>query len=299
MKIYFLSSQPCLLTLNGAYFGRTDLFERFVELSPKDNVYAKFSPQGAGDIGFFINESLRFSPPDGCDVYLLKDGVAVYANRFPPTDFSLRVITQARLNDTLVTVYQQGEIQVSVESAYGLFNATLPHGFFACKVIPFENLIVLEGENTVAIFNEKGEQLLCENVLSYEIHEDVFSAVLPLSDRLNRTAECAWKYENSCLSQIQFTLRQSGTNPQDTQAELLPYAFFESVLIGADFAPFLSEELQKKSDFLKDFLGDFISVIVTDTPNVCGLVYRKAERLFDVRYFTATVENGKIADISG
>ena len=54
MKVYFLSAQPCILTLNGAYFGKTDTFERFIEVSAKDNVYAKFSPQNAGDIGFFI-----------------------------------------------------------------------------------------------------------------------------------------------------------------------------------------------------------------------------------------------------
>lgn len=299
MKLYFLSSQPCILTLNGAYFGKTDTFERFIELSAKDNVYAKFSPQGAGDIGFFINEELRFRAPDGCDVYLLKDGVAVYAHTFPPTDFTLRVIAQTRLDDCLVTVYKQGEIQLCIDSPMGVFNATLPPSFAACKAVAFANFILLEGENTLAVFNKKAELLLCENMLSYQVDGNTLSAVLPLSDRLGRTAECAWQANDGGLSQIKFLLKQERAETQDVRAELLPYAFFESVLIGADYTPFLNEELAQKAQALKEFLGNFRNVVLTDRADVCALVYSKGERIFQLRYFTVTVENGKITDIVG
>ena len=88
MKIYFLSSRPCALMLGGVYFGMTDSFERFAEIEPKDNVFAEFIPEGALPVGFFITEKLRFSPPQGCEIYILRDGVAVYARDFPPSDFS-------------------------------------------------------------------------------------------------------------------------------------------------------------------------------------------------------------------
>lgn len=299
MKVYFLSSQPCILTLNGAYFGRTDTFERFVELSAKDNVYAKFSPQGAGDIGFFINEDLRLSAPEGCDVYLLKDGVAVYAHAFPPTEFSLRVIAQTRLDDCLITVYKQGDIQLCIDSSLGVFNATLPPSFAVCKVFSYANFILLEGETTFAVFNKKAEVLLCENMLSYQIEGDVLSAILPLSDRLGRHAECAWQASENGLSQIKFSLKQERAEAQDVRAELLPYAFFESVLIGADYTPFLSEELAQKAQALKEFLGNFQSVVLTERADVCALVYKQGERIFQLRYFTVTVENGKITDVLG
>ena len=299
MKVYFLSSRPCILTLNGAYFGQTDTFERFVELSAKDNVYAKFSPQGAGDIGFFINEDLRCSAPDGCDVYLLKDGIAVYAHAFPPTDFTLQVVTQTRLEDTLVTVYKQGELQLCIDSPLGVFNAPLPPSFAFCKVFPYAHFLVLEGENTLAVFSKKAERLLIENILSYQIDGELLHAVLPLSDRLGRTAECTWQAGENTLTQTKFSLKQKESPTQDVRAELLPYAFLESVLIGADFTSFLSEELLPKANTLKEFLGDFISVVLTNSPNVCALVYPKGERIFALRYFTIAIENGKITDVIG
>ena len=121
MKVYFLSSTPCALTLNGAYFGITDGFERFAEVALQDNIYAQFSPQNALPIGCFLNEQLRFAPPNGFDVYLLPDGLALYAREFPPNDFTLKTIAQKRENDTLVTLFQQGKVQLSIESEKGFF----------------------------------------------------------------------------------------------------------------------------------------------------------------------------------
>ena len=78
MKVYFLSSKPCILTLNGAYFGLTDTFERYAEISPKDNLFAEFTPESGQPIRFFLNENIRLNPPDRCEIYLLKDALAVW-----------------------------------------------------------------------------------------------------------------------------------------------------------------------------------------------------------------------------
>ena len=96
MKIYFLSSRPCALTLNDAYFGLTDRFERFAEISLKDNVFVRFSPENAQPIGFFLNESVRHTPPVGCEVYLLPNALAIYAHDFPPHDLTLKIVTHLK-----------------------------------------------------------------------------------------------------------------------------------------------------------------------------------------------------------
>ena len=83
------------------------------------------------------------------------------------------------------------------------------------------------------------------------------------------------------------------------EAELLAYAFFESVLLGADYAQFLADELLPKKEELVDFLGDFVSVAPTKDPFCCGLVRKKAERLFEVIYYTIERKNNKIIDIRG
>ena len=298
MKIYFLSSQPCALSLNGIFFGVTDSFERFAEINPADKIYAQFSPEGALPIGFFITEAILSAPPSGCEVYLLRDGIALYAKDFPPSDFSLRPIAQERDGNRLATVFSQGSLQLSIESPLGFFNATLPPSLTSCKLRFHSDYLLLEGENTLALFTMDCKQLLFERFIDYSLTESTLSATIPLSERLQRQAKCEWELtDNGCHLQ-QCTLLQPTVNSQPP-ADLLAYAFFESVLIGADFTSFLSDGLIPDAERIRAFLGDFIAVTLTDEPTVCGIVRKKRERLFTVDYFSVEIQNGKIIDVKG
>ncbi len=301
MKIYFLSSRPCALMLGGVFFGMTDGFERFAEIEPKDNVFAEFIPEGALPVGFFITEKLRFSPPDHCEVYILKDGIAVFAKSFPPSDFSLKLVAQQRFRENLVTVFRQGDLQISIETSKGFFVAPLSPCFEPCKIFWEHGLFFVEGQGALAVFNAAGECVLNEKISEYRIENDVLSAVLPLSDSRGRFAECAWALTDDACFQTSFKVRQTdtGKDEETLRDELIPYAFFESVLIGADFSELLSDELKERAQHIKAFLGDFVSVVLTEQPNTCGLVRKKKERLFEVHYFTAEVKDGKIVDIRG
>ena len=301
MKIYFLSSRPCALMLGGVFFGMTDGFERFAEIEPKDNVFAEFIPEGALPVGFFITEKLRFSPPDHCEVYILTDGIAVFAKSFPPSDFSLKLVAQQRFRENLVTVFRQGDLQISIETSKGFFVAPLSPCFEPCKIFWEHGLFFVEGQGALAVFNAAGECVLNEKISEYRIENDVLSAVLPLSDSRGRFAECAWALTDDACFQTSFKVRQTdtGKDEETLRDELIPYAFFESVLIGADFSELLSDELKERAQHIKAFLGDFVSVVLTEQPNTCGLVRKKKERLFEVHYFTAEVKDGKIVDIRG
>ncbi|MBR2442104.1 MAG: hypothetical protein IKB20_03465 [Clostridia bacterium] len=304
MKIYFLSAIPCALTLNGVYFGLTDRFERFAEIHLADKIFAEFIPENAQPIRFFITERLPSVPPQGCEVYLLPDGLAVFARDFPPLPAPLTVIAQARFPQGLVTVFSQGGVQVSIENSFGLFTSYLPPSFSVCELTYHEGLFFLKGQNCLAVYTQKGRQVLLEEVLSFEIENGELKAVLPLSDCLGRNANCVWAIDEEGCIQKSCTLTQARThggdgNEADILKELLPYAFFESVLIGADFTPFLSNELQTKAGALTAFLGEFKAVVPTDDPFVCRLIYQKQERLFEARDFKVCVEKDKITDVTG
>jgi hypothetical protein len=242
---------------------------------------------------------LRFAPPDGCEVYLIKDGIAVYARDFPPTDFTLRPIMQKRFDETLVTVFQQGRLQLSIERNGKLFIATLPTSFAPCAIQKIRSFFLLEGNGQILLFNERAELLISETVVEFSYSEDGITALLPLSDRLNRVAECRFEFTEFGVKQTEFSIRQTGESAEKIPENLLPYAFFESVCIGADFTQMLSPDLLEKASELRKFLGDFLSVTLKETPNKVGLIYAKAERLFEIRYYTVKIENGKICDITG
>jgi hypothetical protein len=301
MKVYFLSSEPCALTLNDVYFSVTDSFERFIEVCPKDNIYARFSPQGKLPIGFFITENLRFSPPDGCDVYLLKDGIAVYAHDFYSADPSMHLITQKRQGDTLVTVFQQGRIQVSIQTAENFFIAYLPPAFDHCQIYFYQDLCLLEGQNIFALYTKSGECLLQEHFLTYFVENNTLNATLPLSDSQNRVVDCAWNLDKNTCTRVRFCIRfaKDETAPNAPPEDLLAYTFFEGLLLGADVSALVCEALQNNIPQIRAFLGDFQGVILTNQPHVCGLIKKKAERLFSVCYYEITCENGKITDVKG
>ena len=303
MKIYFLSSRPCALFVAGAYFGTTGDFQQFAELSLKDRLPIQFVPEGAQPLHCFLSESLPVSPPDGTEVYLLPDGIALRACRFPPNDFSLSLIAQKRFSGGLVTVYRQGDAQVSIETEYGFFNAPLPPSFCHCTIQIEGDFILLCNGETLAVFHQNGKKILQEACLSYEVErleDGVFlHAVHPLADRFQRTAKCSYQLLATGATRTSYTLIQSADAPIEETDSLFVYGFFESVRIGADVTPFLHEELLEKQTVLTDFLGDFLYVLPTNDPCVCQLVYQKGERLFDVRPFTAKRKNGKIIDLQG
>ena len=304
MKIYFLSSLPCALTINGCYFGITDKFERFANLALKEKNYISFQPENAHPIGFFLTEDIRFTPPEGCEVYLLNDGIAIYACDFPSNNFALRPITQVREGKRLATLFFQGPLHLSIESEQGFFISTLPPSFQHSVLKFHRDYLFVEGQNHLAVYACNGERLLMETTISYSLDGDILTAKLPLCDSLGRIANCRYRLTEQTIERISFSLeqsrdRQGEANEKNIQDDLLAYAFFESVLIGADYTPFLCEDLQKKAHELTAFLGDFISVVITPHPNVCGLVRKKAERLYEVAYFQVEVQNGQIIDVKG
>ena len=153
------------------------------------------------------------------------------------------------------------------------------------------------GKKCLGIFSETAEPLLIEEVAEYSIEGKYLSATLPLSDSLRRIARCRWKLENGACERVDFSISQPTEKQGKLPEDLLAYAFFESVLLGADFTPFLCEELQGKERQLTDFLGKFESVLLTDEPNVCGLLRKKAENLFECAYYRVEIENNLIIDV--
>lgn len=296
MKIYFLSSQPCALTINGGYFGITDHFSRFAEISLKDNLLATFTPQDALPSSLFINEELLFNPPKNFEVYLLKEGMAIYAKKFPPNDYTLKPVCQTRLENCLATLFWQGELHLSLEWENNLFIATLPPSFHNSSLSFYQNLLFVEGENRLAVFDKRGNCLLQEEISCFSVENDRLNATLPLFDSLQCVAECSWSIQEEKLVKEEFSIK---VGKEEYIEKLFAYAFFESLLYGGNWTRFLSDELLLEKEKLQAFIGDFAGVQLTDNPLCCALLRRKEENLYEAAYFFVEIKDGKICDIKG
>lgn len=295
MRVYFLSSVPAALYVGGAYFGRISDFERFAELSLQDNMPVRVDAEGMQPVCFFLDERLPLRPPEGVDVYRFDGGLALFVHGFISTDQTLCVLTQKRKGETLATVTKQGGLYLGINTPSGFFNATLPPSFCDCELFFIGENILVKGKDRLCVFAPDGKRLLDESYLSAEWSDSELRLTIPLSDRYKRIAECVYTIESGSAERTSYRLKQDADLPSDG---LLAYAFFESIRIGADFNPFLCDELQKSPETVLDFLGAFLHVLPTPDPSVCLLTYKKAERLFDVRKFSVRIEDGLIVDIT-
>ncbi len=277
--------------INGMYLGLVDGFERTTELCPCDGLWCAVTPCGGEfqPFGFRFDEDFLLSPPPFVRLYYTEKGVAVYFCRFLRADQSLRVLRQERLAGSLLTLTLQGKLQLALENETGFHLTDLPDRLESSVFSVRREGFLLTADDAFALLSRGGELLLFSEGKVLESRETL-DAEVPFHDSLGHTAVCRWR--DGALESC--SIRAAGTPTPATYA----LALFESALIGADVRPYLDDALAEKADSLKEYLGDYRSVVLTEDPARVGLVYPRRERVFDVRYFTVESKQGKISNIT-
>lgn len=289
MRVYFLAEKPCALFVNGAHLGLVDLFERSAELRTEDGLFLELVPSGEFlPVRFRFDEEFLLQPPPHVSLYYLSDGVAVYADGFLRADQSLRVLWQQRFGNALLTLCLQGKLQLSVETELGFHLLDLPDCLEKSAVRELNGLFLIESESAFALVDRNGKAVVLSEGKA-AVRGDALEADVPFHDSLGHAAHCVW--ENGTL--VSCTVRAAREPTEATYA----LALFESALVGADCAPYLSPALREKAPVLREYLGDFRSVVMTAERDRVGLVFPRAERVYDVRYFRVSVSDGKISNI--
>ncbi len=304
MRIYFLSYKPAILKLNGLYVGGIDLFERHIEIDLADSVLAEIVPgENLQGVNFFINEKLLFAPPPFLDVYLMDGEALIYVREYGNKGVNLNVICQTRFCGELVTVFSQGGAYLSVEG--GDYSLTpLPARFmnakFEEKAIGNMPVLAIWGGNALLILNDRGKRIFMNEVERAEF-SDVLEITAAFETCTAAKAECLYDYDGEKLTLV--SSKTVETRPPEKN--VLHFAFFESILTCGDFTSYLCDDLKGRAGTLKEYLGEFVSVTVPTEKfyaehgdvRAAGLVYPKAENLFEVKYFAVDLENGKITNI--
>lgn len=289
MRVYFLADRQCGLYANGAYLGIADGFERFAEAGPSDGILFEYRPCGEFlPLCFRLTEDFLLSPPPQVDLYYTEKGVAVYAHDFLRADQSLRVLFQKRLAGSLVTLTVQGKLLLDLENETGFHLVELPEALLSCDAESVPGGILLVAEGAFALLSRKGEMLLFSEGRMLSRGETI-RAEVSFHDSLCHTAVCEWRGAELLSCKI-----SARAEPTEATYAL---ALFESVLIGGDVLPYLDPSLHARAGELKEYLGDFRSVVLTEERDKVGLVYRRRERVYDVRYFRVEQKDGKVSNI--
>lgn len=278
-----------MLTAGGLPLGTVDGHERSAELDPAAAVFLEFKCPGRLPVQFFFDEAFLADPPDHVRLYYTREAVAVYVYDFPRAEALLRPLAQERLQGTLLTLYLQGGVQLSLENETGFHIVDLPDPFEQGRIAQAGELFLIEAPENFCLINRSGEVLvLSEGTVSER--EPHVCAEVPFHDSLGHTAACT--FEEGKLTDCRIRTARKPT------AATYALALFESALIGADCTPYLAENLTEKKDALGEYLGKYCSVVLTGSAEVVGLVYERKPRVYDVRYFSVTLEeDGKISNI--
>ncbi len=304
MRVYFLSYKPAILKLNGLYVGGIDLFERHIELEIADSVLAEIVPgENLQPVNFFINEQLLFCPPEFMDVYLMENEALIYIREYGCKDARISVIAQTRFCGSLVTVFSQNGCNLSVDGA-DCSPSPLPARFanarFEEKMLCGYPVLAIWGGNMLCLLSDKGKKIFMNEVENADFG-DSLKITAAFETCTSAKAVCTYGYNGEAL-----TLTASRTvETRPPEKNILHFAFFESVLTCGDYAGYLDGELRKKADALKQYLGEYIGVTVPTEKfyaehgdiRAAGLVYPKAQNLFEVRYYAVEITDGKISNV--
>jgi hypothetical protein len=304
MRVYFLSEITAALKLNGLYTGIIDSFERFVDMDDDSNVLAEIVPDGdLLPINFFINKQFFECPPKFIDVYMIDDDALIFVRHYLSKDNKINVVRQTRFCGNLITLFTQGEPQLSCEGQNTeIYN--LPRAFasstFKEQTINGMPVLIVQGDECISVISESGKLIFMNSAESY-FCDDRLNITVNFRTCAQAKGLCAFSYDGECMR-----LEESRTiESKEVTDDILHFAFFESVLTRGDCAKYLCADLQDKVQELYGFLGNFVDV-VTPTQKFClihpdlkaaGLVYAKGENLFNVKYFSVETENGKITNI--
>lgn len=299
-----MSYKPAILKLNGLYVGGLDMFERHIEIDLGDSVLAEIVPgENLQPVNFFINEKLLFNPPEFMDVYLMDGETLIFIKEYGNKSVNLSVISQTRFCGNLVTLFLQGGVYLSVEGAeYTLI--PLPAKFARAEI--FEKtlngfpVLAISGGNALLVISERGKKIFLSEAESFKF-ADRLKICAAFETCTAAKAECEYAYDGEKLTLV--AGRTVETRPPEKA--VLHFAFFESVLTRGNYADYLCDGLKPKAGELFEYLGEFAGVTVptekfyAEHPNVraAGLIYPKAENLFEVKYFAADLENGKITNV--
>ncbi len=314
MRIHFSAAEPCALRLGGVFAGYCGETEKFADIG-EEALLAEFIPAGGDNypLSFVLNKSFFARPPHCCDLFRYACGADVFAARFAPREGGMRVLTQVRAGKLLLSVLETGgRAQAATEGTDGGALLPLPpaRDYTAEAVYiggqPFAALFC-KGKQPprLLLFAETGACALNCRCTFWEAGSEL-RVRHTLADAAGHTIEQTFSAEGGTLRETARTVTaREGFCPDALPARILPFALFEEIAAGGDPAPYLAPAQRERAPLLREYLGDFCAVTVPKeifyltygTINAAGLVYRRGENLFDVKFFTADTENGKITNV--
>ncbi|MBQ7373991.1 MAG: hypothetical protein IJW64_05470 [Clostridia bacterium] len=269
MLYYLLCATPCAVKLNGDYVGTAgqnfsflEFDEGFLEFLPLDQTFFPTS--------LFINKNTT-SNTQNTKIIDLYGGFLLIPQFFKKLSSDFKLIEKRIFplsNPVTVSCYNHGGVKLYLSNETDFFIDGLP---FCPEKIVFESCAYKGREYIVAVCVAKKSLILgycvsgkitpvfknlCDG---YGFENNCITTLENKNDLLGHSISSKWGFEEG-VKLLNFTI-STKRSPFSIPEKLVPYAFFEEILIDGDPSVFLSPKLKEKAKDLREFLGNFEKVL--------------------------------------
>lgn len=269
--LYFLSAIPCALKFNGEYVGTVG--ENYSVFPQKKGLY-EFIPLKSGfcQLCFLWDEkpldkreNVRIIDLYGGFLIIPKFQRQIFSNfkelffktvEFPEFDVEIQVYSE---NGVKLTV-KQGKVKATESVPFTPAALDLEKAYFG----GIAYLVAFLSDKKTAVFGfeitgDSIKPVLKRECVGYESKNDKIVLTETKNDVLRHTVVSVWSFSNGAKLERADIYR--GKEPFALHEKLLPYAFFEEILLGKDVSDFLAPKLRPRADDLKSFAGDFSAIL--------------------------------------
>ena len=288
MRVYFLSSEPCILNVNGERLGVVNGAPHYASLHPEESPFLEFVPPfGGTPVRFFFSDQLS-TIPQTVDVYQADRFLVFYIrkfHRFCP----LQLIASA----PSVTVFSQGSPQALLN---GKTVVDLPTDLSSCHIHSWGDVTLLEGRRSLVIL--KNQQKIAEfqpRTWNLDRETATLTAVVPLGDFRGRWANVFFNCNKDLLPTL---LPIDNEEYAPLPDELILCDLIQKLQLNEDVTPLLHEELSAESEQLKGYFGEYFAVFPLSEPYYAGTACRgERPNVFSLKFYFAETKEGKISNI--
>lgn len=309
MYLYFSSAYPAAIKLNGIYYGVISDTVKSISINgepPFIEICSLVSDER--QINFIVDTSFLSSPPENVTVTDMKGGYFIKTLKSYHTN-EFKVIAQNKSTDTVVTVFTENCLKISIERTDGFFadnekffadSSTIQ--FFNFNNESFVAILLKSKENLLNVYklNNDIEKVFSREVKDFEINGNLIT-IEEFFDVAKHVVKTSWEFADGIFKKKFVEVNHAPTfNPENLNEKIIPFAFLEELLVGGNLEPYLSDTLKEKSSMLKDYLGEFIGIMPPPTfrsIDEVGLIYKKSERNYEVNYCTFEIINRKIFNL--
>jgi len=305
VRVYFISCINAGLKLNGVYAGVIGSFEKFIDIERGAEILAEAVPDGNFlPRNFFINDKFFSAPPPFADVYLCDGEAVVSLSFYESAETELKIIAQTNLDGLIITLFRAGgRVYLSCDggecSLYELSRSFENAEISQTKIGGYP-VATVSGKGCLCVISQEGKRVFYNPAESFKTG-DMLEVTINFKSCAGYFAECQFAYDGREMKLVKSVTKAR----REVDESVMHFAFFESVLTGADSTRYLSDELKGKAGVLHEFLGDFVDVVIPHSTfyekhgdiKAAGLVYPLSKNLFEVKYYAVDIVDDKIDNI--